>query len=73
MRSDDLVNVGFFMEYTISKIEKINERIPDEDFKVALPVGTNFSDRRSPKGIWFRIGDRPVPEDLRDLIIEPKR
>ncbi len=49
-------------QYTIKDIEKINEPIPDSEFSVPIPIGTEVIDARSGKGSTrFILSDKEAP------------
>jgi hypothetical protein len=61
---------GYHERYEITKIESINQAIPDADFVVQLPLGTGVSDRRPGNSqISFNLDeDQGIPEGLNNLL-----
>jgi hypothetical protein len=61
---------GFYVRYEVSSVTLVNESIPPEDFRIALPVGTSVQDTRPGHSASFRVGD-PLPAgvDLDDVIV----
>lgn len=62
---------GFFVEYSFTAVERVNEPIPDDEFVIDLPKGTHVNDLRpGANGALYTIGEsivRPpiaLPESL---------
>jgi hypothetical protein len=60
----------YYVEYTMTSVQRLNDVIPDEDFKLSIPVGTTVSDGRV--GTAYRIdsADTPLEKELDDIVIE---
>lgn len=52
----------YYVDYKITKFEKINEPIPDDDFIIKIPEGTSVHDGRGPTVVAFFAGKTPPPE-----------
>ena len=54
--------------YTITDVQLVNQPIPDDDFVVRLPIGTNVLDARDPnKSKTFAITDSVLSTELLDV------
>jgi hypothetical protein len=45
------------LEYTIESIQKVNEPIPDSEFRITLPYGTEVIDSRPGQNAWYKISE----------------
>jgi hypothetical protein len=61
---------GYFVQYEIVHIDRVNEVIPEEDFLVTLAEGTSVTDARKPKhAMSFRVNPLlAFPPDLKDVV-----
>ena len=61
---------GHFIEYDIERVELLNEKIPESDFRVTLPLGTVVNDARAADGkAIFTVGEvKSAPQAIADLI-----
>jgi hypothetical protein len=60
------------IHYEVTRVEKVNEVIPEEDFILQVPRGAIVSDQRSMQHAeTFRVGENQVsePKDIGDLIV----
>ena len=60
----------YIIDYVIEKVERINEAIPESEFTLTLPPGTQVADSRDGKHTFnFEVTDsRSVPQDMRGAI-----
>lgn len=60
----------FATSYKITRVEAVNEAIPDSEFAVLLPVGTEVADARDGKqSLIFEVTDpASVPDSLSDVM-----
>jgi hypothetical protein len=60
----------FYVRYTISRFELINDSVPQDDFIVSLPKGTFVNDARARDGrAFFTVGEvATVPEGISDIV-----
>lgn len=60
---------GYYLEYEILELKDVNQSIPDSEFVVQLPVGTEVADSRGKGSIFFVINEKdPIPTDFQDVI-----
>jgi len=59
LRNENYKSTGFLsaFEYSIDKVEKINEQIPGEEFGLILPFGTEVMDGRPGHQAWYKISE----------------
>jgi hypothetical protein len=51
----------YYAEYEITEIQMINEAIPEEDFHIRIPAGTEITDGRGKYGVVFHVGTSAPP------------
>lgn len=62
---------SFRIEYRIKHVERINEAIPESEFVLELPVGTEFHDGHDNKNSKFFTVNKesPIPEGLNTVVL----
>ena len=57
IREENYSSKGFLssFEYKIESIQKVNEPIPDSEFRITLPFGTEVIDSRPGQNAWYKI------------------
>lgn len=73
LQYNDADGPGFYLDYDISEVKRVNERFADKEFILELPVGTIVSDARSgTHSTVLELKDEAsIPADLVDVIRLP--
>jgi hypothetical protein len=64
----------YYVEYVMTSVQRLNDVIPEEDFTLRIPLGTNIHDVRGKGNTYYRLESADMPlDDLDQIVIESQQ